>query len=171
MKATAEKIIKTLGLAPLSFEGGYFKRTYLSEDIIGAENLPDRFRKIDYKNFCSAIYYLITPETYSRIHRLPTDEIFHFYLGDPIEMIQINDNEEIKIIKIGNQILDGFTPQVVVPKGSWQGSKLIEGGAFALLGTTMSPAFDIEDFEEPKNTKAFLDKYPNEYYKLIKAFL
>ena len=171
MTVTAEKIIKTLGLEPLSFEGGYFKRTYLSKDIIGTENLPDRYRKIKYKNFCSAIYYLITSKTYSRIHRLPTDEIFHFYLGDPIEMIQINENKEINLIKIGNQILDGFTPQVIVPKGTWQGIKLIEGGEFALLGTTMSPAFDIEDFEEPKYKKGFLNKYPIEYEKLIKGFL
>ncbi|MCB0688758.1 MAG: cupin domain-containing protein [Saprospiraceae bacterium] len=152
---TAEKIIEWLDLKPLTFEGGYFRRTYLSEKIK------------DGKSLCSAIYYLITPSSYSRIHRLPQDELFHFYLGDPVELMQLSDDGKVTVVQVGNDLAAGQRPQVLVPAGTWQGSQLKNGGNFALLGTTMSPAFAVEDFSTPDNLPLFLEKYPTRYHQQI----
>jgi predicted cupin superfamily sugar epimerase len=95
----------------------------------------------------TAIYYLLTPYTFSAMHRVPGDEIFHFYQGDAVEMLQLPPDGEGKVVVLGNDLLAGMRPQVVVPGGVWQGSRLVAGGRFALLGTTMSPGFDYSDYE------------------------
>ena len=81
-------IIETLGLEPLPEEGGFYKETYRSGETIPKEALPCRYKKE--KNFATTIYYLLTKETFSAIHRLPTDEVFHFYLGDPVTMLLLH---------------------------------------------------------------------------------
>ena len=92
------------------------------------------------------------------MHKLITDEIFHFYLGDPVEMLLLYPDGESKIVTIGNDLKAGHSPQVVVPRGVWQGSYLPRG-EFALLGTTMSPGFDFEDFEIGKRD-ILLEQFP-----------
>ena len=95
----------------------------------------------------TAIYYMITPETFSGLHRLPGTEIFHFYLGDPAIMLQLLPDGSSQTITLGNDLAGGQQPQVVVRGGIWQGCKLAPGGKFALMGTTMSPGFDYADYE------------------------
>jgi uncharacterized protein len=95
----------------------------------------------------TAIYYLLTPDTFSALHRLPGDEVFHFYLGDPVEMLQLDPAGQGRLLTLGNDVLGGQSVQMVVPAGVWQGSQLKAGGAFALLGTTMAPGFDFTDYE------------------------
>jgi predicted cupin superfamily sugar epimerase len=141
----AEELIAVLDLKPLPFEGGYFRETYRSPDRIAASALSPRYSSD--KSVCTAIYYLLTPETHSALHRLPTDEIFHFYLGDPVVMLQLAPGGGSREIILGSDLLAGQQPQVVVPRGVWQGSRLVEGGAFALMGTTMAPGFDFTDYE------------------------
>jgi len=141
---TADQIIKILDLVPLPGEGGYFRETFKSTHLLGAACLPENYN-IPH-SFSSVIYYLITPESFSAMHKLPTEEIWHFYLGDPAQQIQILPNGEVKQIRIGNQIFDGDVPQVIVPAHCWQGTKLVEGGQFALFATTMSPGFEFSDF-------------------------
>ena len=168
MQLSPEKIIDLLNLEPLPIEGGYFKRTYISEDVFPTKHLPGRYPSLDYKSFCSAIYFLLTADTYSKIHRLPTDEIFHFYLGDPVEMLLLHENGDGQVVHIGNDLLNGYHPQFIVPKGTWQGSRLMSGGRFALLGTTMSPAFDYADFEEPGSLRELLERWPEEMHEVIR---
>ena len=81
------------------------------------------------------------------MHRLQTDEIFHFYLGDPVEMLQLGPDDSGKVLILGTNLLRGMRPQVIVPAGVWQGSRLLPGGRFALLGTTVSPGFERADYE------------------------
>lgn len=95
----------------------------------------------------TAIYYLVTPESFSALHRVPQVEIFHFYFGDPVEMIQIDAQGELQKVVIGNDLLAGHLPQVVVTEGIWQGTRLLGEGKLALLGCTVSPGFEFEDFE------------------------
>lgn len=145
---TANDVIKKLGLKPLPEEGGYYLETYRSQD----DGLPaDCFgiKSDKARNISTAIYYLVTPEEFSSLHRIRCDEIFHFYAGDPVEMIQINEAGELKKITLGPKVLDGDQPQVIVPKGVWQASKLKNGGSWALLGTTVAPSFEFEDLEVP----------------------
>ncbi len=153
----AQRIIEILELEPLTIEGGFFKQTYRSNEMIAKEHLPQRYKS--YRAFSTAIYYLITPESFSSLHQLPTDEIFHFYAGDPVEMLQLFEEGTGKIIKIGNDIENGFFPQIVVPKNTWQGTRLITGGEYALFGTTMAPGFEIEDFVA-HDKHALLQRYP-----------
>src|SRR5438552_2070863 len=151
----AEDVIALLGLQPLSREGGYYRETYRSADRLPGGSLA-RFPRG--KSAGTAIYYLLTPDTCSALHRLPTDEVFHFYLGDPIEMLQLFPDGTGRVLTVGSDLRAGQQPQVVVPRGVWQGSSLRTGGAFALLGTTLAPGFDFEDYEAA--TPAVAVQYP-----------
>jgi predicted cupin superfamily sugar epimerase len=142
---SAEEIIQLLGMKPHLEEGGYFVELYRSGDVIPKKALPDRY---GYKrSFGTAIFYLLTPDTFSALHRLESDEIFHFYLGDPATMLQLRPDGSTLVLTLGQDILSGQQLQVVVPHGTWQGTFLNEGSAFALLGCTMAPGFDWDDFE------------------------
>jgi len=142
---TADDIIELLDLQPLDGEGGMFAETYRAAESIPRVALPGRY--MSDREFSSAIYYLLAPDTFSHIHRLKSDEIFHFYLGDPMTMLQLHPEGSSEIITLGQDIAKGERLQVIVPHGTWQGSRLIDGGQFALLGTTVSPAYDPDDFE------------------------
>jgi predicted cupin superfamily sugar epimerase len=142
---TADKIISLLNLKPHQMEGGYFAETYRSGEILSRENLPGRYSGP--RVLSTAIYYLLTSETFSEMHMLKSDEIFHFYIGDPVEMLRLNPDGSGGRIVMGSNILSGHRLQETVPAGVWQGTRLIEGGRFALLGTTVSPGFDYSDYE------------------------
>ncbi len=142
---TAADVIAALGLRRLPGEGGYFVETFRGTEIIapaGAGELAGQRRPLS-----TAIYYLITPDDFSALHRLRADEIFHFYLGDPCEMTLLDPDGRVERRLLGPDLAAGMTPQVRVPAGVWQGTRLVPGGAFALLGTTMAPGFDPADFE------------------------
>lgn len=142
---TAEEIIEILDLEPLTLEGGYFRETYRSRDIIAAEALPPRYNAPH--NVSTCIYYLITPDCTSALHRIATDEIFHFYLGDPVEMVIVHSDENLEKCIIGSDIKSSQVPQKVVPANLWQGARLCPGGKFALMGTTVSPGFEYAELE------------------------
>ena len=142
---TIEGILSLLRLKPHPGEGGYFVETYRSNEFIPASILPGRYKGA--RSFATAIYYLLTSDTFSAMHRLQTDEIFHFYSGYPVEMLQLWPDGSGTIITLGADFLKGARPQVVVPRGVWQGARLSTGGRFALLGTTVSPGFEWADYE------------------------
>lgn len=144
---TPEEIIEHLKLEPLPIEGGLYRQTYEASDDITAEALPARYGRS--KSFCTAIYYLLTDGagTFSALHRLPTDEIYHFYLGDRVEMLLLDPEGRSELIILGQDLRAGQYVQYVVPGGVWMGSRLMEGGRFALLGTTMAPGYDDLDYE------------------------
>jgi uncharacterized protein len=144
-KLTALEIRQRLNLEPHPIEGGYFVQTYRAAHQLPSHALPPGYAGA--RAVGTAIYYLLTPETFSAMHRLPGDEIFHFYLGDPVEMLQLPPDGSGETIILGHDFARGMRPQHVVPGGVWQGSGLIPGGEYALLGTTMSPGFDYADYE------------------------
>ena len=158
---SASDVIRLLGLKPLTIEGGFFRETYRSLQLI---DLPLYGAP---RSLATAIYYLLTPETFSRMHRVPGEEIFHFYLGDPVEMIQLQANGSGKIIIMGQEIATGMQLQHVVPGGCWQGARLRSGGRFALMGTTMSPGFDYGDYATPDGDS--LAQQYAEFADLIRA--
>jgi len=144
---THEEIIRLLDLQPLPHEGGWYRETYRSPLQLPVDVLAPRYSAA--RSGGTAIYYLLTPDTFSALHRLPTDEIFHFYLGDPVEMLQLGPTPKDggRVLMLGSDILAGQQVQAVVPASVWQGSVLRLGGAFALMGTTMTPGFDFADYE------------------------
>lgn len=155
--ANAEKLKSLLDLVPLSIEGGHFSETYRSVEMIPQECLQGRYSGPRTVGTC--IYYLLQPNTFSELHRVASDEIFHFYLGDPVEMLQLWPDGSAKQVLIGTDIESGVAPQLVVPHGVWQGARLAAGGEFALLGCTVSPGFDYADYENGSR-KLLSEAYP-----------
>ena len=145
---TADQLITILGLVPLQGEGGYFAETYRSAGQIPATALPAQYPGGG-RLFSTAIYYLLSddPDSFSALHRLRGDEIYHFYLGDPVEMLLLNPDGAHSKVVLGQDLEQGMRLQFNVPAGCWQGSRLLPGGRFALMGTTMAPGFDLRDFE------------------------
>lgn len=144
---TENEVIKRLGLEPLTGEGGYFRRSYAGKVQDG-------------KPAYSVIYYMETPDSFSHLHRLLTDEIYHFYLGDPVELCLISPEGGFRRVLLGQALADGMQVQYAVPAGWWQGSKLLPGGAWALLGTTMAPGYTDEDYTGA-DAQALCRQYPD----------
>lgn len=135
---TAEEIKRLLQLDPHPKEGGFFRQTYMSSLRFAA---PQGERSAG-----TAIYYLLEPGTFSEMHVLPSDEVFHFYLGDPVEMLQLLPSGESRVVRMGQNLFAQEHVQVLVPGGVWQGTRLIGDGKCALLGCTVTPGFDYADY-------------------------
>tara|TARA_Y100000589_G_C27169979_1_gene636260 strand:+ start:1516 stop:2016 length:501 start_codon:yes stop_codon:yes gene_type:complete len=154
----AEDLIKHFGLVPLPKEGGFYLETYRSPAQIPGTILPYQ----DSKSFSTAIYYCLTKNTFSHLHRLPTDEIYHFYYGDPVELFFLIETPtpRFEVHLLGSDFMSGHLPQIKVPANSWQGSRLVDDGEVALMGTTMSPGFDFKDLElaDYENLKRLLPR-------------
>lgn len=154
----AQEIIELLNLTPLPEEGGHFFQTYKSPERIPHYALPQRYQSD--MSLGTAIYALFTELDFSAMHRLNTDEIYHFYLGDPVEMLLLHPDGSGEIFLLGNDLGSGMRPQKVVRRGVWQGSRLVPGGTygFALIGTTMAPGFEWHGFELG-DREMLLDEY------------
>ncbi|MBI4060974.1 MAG: cupin domain-containing protein [Elusimicrobia bacterium] len=160
------RIIKALGLQPLPGEGGYYRETYRSGTQVPIPSKNGEQPVI--RHLGTAIYYFVTPREFSALHKLKSDEVFHFYGGDPVEMLQISESGEVKTIILGPDVLAGHQPQVTVPAGTWQGTRLLKGGKYALMGTTVYPAFEFADFELGKRAD-MIARFPK-LAALIKRF-
>jgi predicted cupin superfamily sugar epimerase len=135
---TAEEIKALLKLAPHPIEGGCFRQTYVSDVSVAL------LRGV--RPYGTAIYYLLEAGTFSEMHMLASDEIFHFYLGDPVEMLQLHPDGSSAVVTLGPDLSAGQQVQVIVPAGVWQGTRLIGEGRVALLGCTVTPGFDYADY-------------------------
>lgn len=135
---TADQIRQMLRLEPHPIEGGYYRRTY--ECSLPLETSRGR------RPLSTAIYYLLDPSTFSEMHVLASDECFHFYHGDPVEMLQLYPDGRSALVTLGPDLAADQQVQLVVPAGVWQGTRLIDGGQVALLGCTVSPGFDYADY-------------------------
>jgi predicted cupin superfamily sugar epimerase len=147
MTKNVTDLIAALDLKPHP-EGGYYRETYRSDKVAGELR----------RALSTAIYYLLVADTFSELHRLTADEIFHFYLGDTVEMLQLFEDGQAKIVKLGQNLAAGEQLQVVLPAGVWFGSRLVAGGTYALMGTTVAPGFDFADYERG-NRAELLAKY------------
>jgi uncharacterized protein len=146
----SRKIIEKFEMKALPGEGGFFTETYRSNEM-----LPHS------RNLSTSILYMITSDSFSLLHKLPSWEIYHFYLGDPVIMLNLYPEGRYKVISLGNDIFDGEKIQFVVPANIWQGSYLKDNGVFALMGTTMSPGFRFEDYEKATGlTEELMKEYP-----------
>lgn len=150
---TADEIKKLLRLEPLPVEGGFFRRTYTS---MGHVPLNRGVRPLG-----SAIYFLLETGTFSEMHMLGSDEMFHFYLGDPVEMLQLADDGSSALFTLGQDLQAGQHVQLAVPAGVWQGTRLVEGGKVALLGCTVTPGFDFDDYHSGRYAE-LVEKWPEE---------
>ena len=119
---TADEIKELLQLEPLRMEGGFFRETYRSRWMVSPDYLPEGMQGMH--SIGTAIYFMITPDSYSRLHRLPGSEIFHFYMGDPAIMLQLKPDGTHETITLGTDLAGGARPQVVVRGHVWMGCHL-----------------------------------------------
>lgn len=154
---TAQQIIELFKMRPLEKEGGYYIQTYRASEKITQAALPVRYT--GERTFATAILYLLTSGTVSCLHRLTSDEVWHFYLGDSVTMLQLYPDGSSNVMDLGPDITKGQCVQVTVPKNTWQGAFLKHGSSFALMGTTTAPGFESDDFELAKRQE-LLEQYP-----------
>ncbi|GHB84265.1 cupin domain-containing protein [Persicitalea jodogahamensis] len=127
-------------------EGGYFVETYRAAEQIPHAALPERFGGS--RSFSTAIYFLLEGHHFSALHRIQSDEVWHFYAGDPLEVFVIHpESGALEIIRLGPDPEAGEVFQAVVPAGTWFGSRPVAGAAYSLVGCTVAPGFDFADFE------------------------
>ena len=158
---TAQKIIQMLNLKRHPQEGGYYRRTFSDTFQI---KTSDGF----HRNASTCIYYLITPEEFSSLHLLTSSEIFHFYMGDPVEMIQLDEKGKLTTFELGSNIEKNQLLQVVVPPKTWQGARLIGEGQWALFGCTTVPGFEFKDFVS--GDRDSLSNHFHQHKKTIERF-
>ena len=127
-------------------EGGFFKEVYRCDETLSERHLPERYQGD--RCFSTAIYFLITANDHSNFHRIKSDEIWHFYEGDPLDLYVLNDiSGEVDQFRLGRDPEDGQQMQLLLPKNRWFGAKMARAGAYSLVGCTVAPGFDFADFE------------------------
>ncbi len=129
-------------------EGGYYKETYRSEELITHNALPQRFTGD--RSFSTAIYFLLEKGNFSGFHKIQSDESWHFYAGQTLHVYVLHNNGNLEIIKLGSDILNGEVFQAVVPAGCWFASEPAPDTDFSFVGCTVAPGFDFADFELAK---------------------
>lgn len=148
-----QSLVEHLHLKPHP-EGGYYRETYRAEEKL---ELGPPYQGP--RSAGTAIYFLLSKDNFSAFHRVRSDEIFHFYLGDAVELYCLDDQGALSKTIVGPDILSGETVQHLVPAGTWQALRVRKGGRFALLGTTVSPGFEFEDFELGDRSQ-LVERYP-----------
>jgi uncharacterized protein len=145
---TWQQLVETLGMQPHP-EGGYYKETYRAEGRIEGK-----------RSYSTAIYYLLPPGASSKLHRMKSDEIFHFYLGGPMTLVKLGPKGEVETVVLGQDLAAGQAVQHLVRAGWWFGGYANDGSPFSLVGCTVAPGFEFEDFELGDN-ETLARQYPS----------
>jgi predicted cupin superfamily sugar epimerase len=148
--------VENLNLLPHP-EGGFYKETYRSELTVQAESLDGRLN--GERSLCTGIYFLLEQENFSAFHRIKSDELWHFYAGDPITIHMIDKSGNYTSQDVGSDLEKGEVLQYLVPANTWFASEVKEGREFALVGCTVSFGFDFNDFEMAD--KSLIQQFPN----------
>lgn len=146
-------------------EGGHFRETYRSSLSIEQRALPASFN--GNRSVSTAIYFLLEKDEFSAMHRIASDELWHFYAGDGLVIYELMTDGSLKSHRLGNDAEKGEAFQVVVRAGSWFGARLDNGGEYALVGCTVAPGFDFEDFELAERLQ-LIELYP-QHREIIKS--
>ncbi len=165
MNTEIDKIVRTLEMNPHP-EGGFYKETYRSKGIIPENILGSSFS--GKRNYCTAIYFLLTSDNFSAFHKIKQDEIWHYYQGSSLYVHVIDHNGKYKRYEVGINLDEGALPQLVVPAGYWFASSVKDANSYSLVGCTVSPGFDFEDFELAER-KSLVQEYPK-YTEVITQF-
>jgi predicted cupin superfamily sugar epimerase len=148
-------------------EGGYYAETYRSSETVQGQHLPGRYGAS--RSFATAIYFLVEGGTFSAMHRIKSDELWHYYAGSRISVYVIEPEGNLQIIHLGSNPEAEEVFQAVVKRGCWFGSMVEEAGSYALVGCTVAPGFDFADFELA-NRQELLRLYP-QHCQVIEALM
>jgi predicted cupin superfamily sugar epimerase len=163
MKKKEDELIEFYQLIPHP-EGGYFKETYRSAELLNQSSLPTRF--LGQRHFSTAIYFLLVKDSFSAFHKILSDECWHFYTGDSVDLHVLHPNGRYELIKLGKDYEIGEQFQAVVPAGAWFASST--SGEYSLVGCTVSPGFDFNDFVLAKAVD-LVNQFPD-HANLIQQF-
>ena len=153
-----EALISHYNLLPHP-EGGFFRQTYAASEQIQRDALPERFDGS--RSFSTAIYFLLPFGNFSAFHRIKSDEVWHFYEGCSLHIHVIHPNGDYECLKLGSDMSNGESYQLVVPANAWFASEPVgDAGSFALVGCTVAPGFDFSDFELADAHK-LVEQYPS----------
>lgn len=158
LQFTAQQLIRLLDLKAHP-EGGYFRETYRSREGIPHSSLPARFRGD--RHYSTAIYYLLPAGSVSRLHRIASDELWHFYLGGPFTVVELRPDGSSDHVVLGPDLVGGQRLLHVVEAGTWFGAYPNVGTDYALVGCTVAPGFDFADFDIARRQE-LLAQYPRE---------
>ncbi|MFH1452595.1 MAG: cupin domain-containing protein [Armatimonadota bacterium] len=153
---TISELVQAYNLEPHP-EGGYYKETYRSEGSIPANDLPEHSGD---RNYSTAIFFLLPEGDVSKLHRIKSDEMWHFYMGGPLTIVQINLEGKVEKIVLGSDIKKGQKVQYMIPAGYWFGAYPNPGSNFSFVGCTVAPGFDFLDFEQGDSTQ-LIKEYPD----------
>jgi len=154
-----QTLVDALNLQPHP-EGGFFRELYRSTENIPAESLPSDYHGA--RSVSTAIYFLLPGNMISAFHRLRSDEIWHFYIGDPIQLHLLHPDGRYEAVRVGQDLLHGERCQVLIPAGSWFAAQVSRGDGWALIGCTVAPGFDFADFELAKRAE-LLARFPQHH--------
>jgi predicted cupin superfamily sugar epimerase len=138
-------------------EGGYFRQVYRSAELIAREHLPGRFDGD--RAFSTSIYFLLAGDDFSALHRIRQDEVWHFYDGSSLTIHAIDPEGQYVARQLGREVQRGESLQVVVPAGHFFGATVNDSQSYALVGCTVAPGFDFDDFELPSRD-TLVQQYP-----------
>ena len=147
-------------------EGGYFREVYKSDEFIQKKGLPDRYSS--FRSFSTSIYFLLESKNFSAFHRIKSDETWHFYQGSPLSIYIILKNGKLITVNLGQNPDNKELFQFTIPKGSWFAATPILSKSYSLMGCTVAPGFDFDDFEMGKKSKLLL-LYP-QHSRLINLY-
>jgi uncharacterized protein len=150
---TADQVIEKLELVAHP-EGGWFRESFRSTLSVG-----DRVHASEHAA-STAIYFLLRRGEFSAFHWLSSDEIWHHYFGDVLELYTIDADSGLQVVRVGTGIMNGERPQAVVPREHWQAARVAAGPAgFVLCGCTVAPGFEFSDFVMPPRAE-LVERFP-----------
>lgn len=162
---TPEQIKTWLQLQPNQREGGFFAPVYQSGLTVPGTSLPGFAPTADGpRALCGGIYYFLDQSGCSVLHRVTGDMLYHFYSGDPVEMLLLypeGGRNRTEVCLFSNDVAAGGSPMKVIPGGTWLGSRLTPGGSYALMGVTMAPGYDDADYTIGQRAE-LLAEYPEQ---------
>jgi uncharacterized protein len=161
---SVDDVVRLLQLQPHPVEGGHFRETYRSTVLVPPTVLKAHPGE---RHLNTCIYYMLTGDAVSEMHKLPGDEIYHFYLGDPLETLLLHEDGTSGLVIVGQDLASGQVPQLVIHADVWQGSVRRAGEyGFSLIGATMAPGFDYQDYQQGQR-EALLAKWPDRTSEII----
>ncbi|MDN5203898.1 cupin domain-containing protein [Fulvivirgaceae bacterium BMA10] len=149
-------------------EGGHFKEVYRSNELINEEDLPERFK--GKRCFSTSVYYLLNGNEFSSFHKIKSDELWHFYAGTALTLYVIDSGGQLQKIKLGKDLANSESFQTTVQAGNWFAARVNDPESYALVGCTVAPGFDFDDFElaSRKNLIATYPQHKNIIESLTK---
>ena len=142
-------LVPALNLQPHP-KGGWYRETYRALETVASSGLPSRFD--EQRSHASAIYFLLNSESFSALHRLKSDEQWHFHSCSPLTVHVIHPNGSYAPVKLGPDLVKGETFQAVVPHGYWFGATVDTPDSYAVVGCSITPGFDFADLNGARRT-------------------